>query len=177
MQPQSKIACALATLTVLVAGTTSQAKLGEDIGKYKQKVARAYTFKSQSTKDTKTNYIFSINIDPQLKKVDPDFGGSLNITADRSGKIIGETMALRLGKSTEIGKTIAVRYLLDFTYESLGRTLPKNTKEVANEVTSYKTVISNALLGTPQNIAYPKVQGKIVATKQGDDTLVFAATP
>jgi hypothetical protein len=177
MQPQYRITCALATLGSLLAGTSSQATLGEDISKYKAKVAHVYTSKSQTTKDNKTNYLYSINMDPQIKKVAPDFGGSLNITVDQSGKIIGQTMALRLGKNTDIGKTIAVRYLVDFAYESLGRTIPKDTKEVGNEVVSYTTVINKALIGDPQNIVYPKVKGKIVATKQSDDTLVFAATP
>jgi hypothetical protein len=177
MQLLCRITCALATLTTLLAGTASQARLGEDISKYKEKVAKVYATKSQSTKDGKTNYLFSINMDPQIIKVAPDFGGSLNITADQSGKIIGQTMALRLGKNIDIGKSIAVRYVLDFTYEALGRTVPKNTKEVGNEVVSYTTVINKALIGDPQNITYPKIKGKIVATKQSDDTIVFAATP
>jgi hypothetical protein len=80
MQLSCRIICALATLTTVLAGTASQARLGEDISKYKEKVAKVYTAKSQSTKDGKTSYLFSINMDPQISKVAPDFGGSLNIT-------------------------------------------------------------------------------------------------
>ena len=117
-------------------------------------------------------------MDPQIKKVAPEFGGSLNISVDPRWKdSIGQTMALRLGKNVDIGKTIAVRYFVDFSYESLGRTVPKNTKEVGNEVVSYTTAINKAMMGDPQNITYPKIKGKIVATKQSDDTIVFAATP
>jgi hypothetical protein len=177
MQLQYRITCALATLTTLLAGTASQARLGEEISKYKEKVAKVYTSKSQSSKDGKTSYLFSINMDPQIKKVAPDFGGSLNISVDPAGKIVGQTMALRLGKNVDIGKTIAVRYFVDFSYESLGRTVPKNTKEVGNEVVSYTTAINKAMMGDPQNITYPKIKGKIVATKLSDDTIAFAATP
>jgi hypothetical protein len=152
MQLQYRITCALATLTTLLAGTASQARLGEEISKYKEKVAKVYTSKS-------------------------NFGGSLNISVDPAGKIVGQTMALRLGKNVDIGKTIAVRYFVDFSYESLGRTVPKNTKEVGNEVVSYTTAINKAMMGDPQNITYPKIKGKIVATKLSDDTIAFAATP
>ena len=43
MQLQCRITCALATLTTLLAGTASQARLGEEISKYKEKVAKVYT--------------------------------------------------------------------------------------------------------------------------------------
>lgn len=83
-------------------------------------------------------------------------------------------MVLRLGKSVDVAKTIAVRYALDFAFESLGRNVPK---DIAGEVNSYTTVINNAMGGDPQYIRYPGVTGKITVTKQKDGSLVFAATP
>ncbi len=163
-------------LANFIGALPADAKLGEDIAKYKAKVAKAYTFKSQSEKAGKSYDVFSINVTPEIKKVAPEFGGGLTITVDK-GKITGQSMVLRLGKNEEIGKAIAVRYALDFAFEALGRSVPKHQKELVDEIDSYKTVIKNALAGDAQNVRYPNVAGKITVSKQKDGSLVFAATP
>ncbi len=111
-----------------------------------------------------------------MKEVAPEFGGGLTISVDK-GRISGQSMLLRLGQSKEAAKTIAVRYALDFAFESLGRAVPKNKTEIVDEVNSYTTVINNAMAGDPQNIRYPNINGKITVTMQKDGSLVFAATP
>ena len=175
MRSRSGILALLLLLFGLPA-TVAEAKLGEDISAYKAKVAKAYTLKSQSNKDGKTYCVFSINMNQQLKDIAPEFGGGLTISVDK-GKIIGQSMVLRLGQSKEAAKAIAVRYALDFAFESLGRPVPKTKAEISDEVNSYTTVINNAMAGDPQNVHYPNVKGKITVTMQKDGSLVFAATP
>ncbi|HEY9754458.1 MAG TPA: hypothetical protein V6C97_04825 [Oculatellaceae cyanobacterium] len=163
-------------LSTLFCATAADAKLGEEIDKYKQRVAKAYTLKNQATKDGKTNYSFVINSDPTLAKAAPGFGGGVTITVEH-GKITGQSMVLRLGQNSDVGKEIAVRFALDFAFEALGRAVPKTKKELSDEVNSYRTVINSALAGAPQNVRYPKLTGKITVSKTADGSLVLAATP
>jgi hypothetical protein len=154
----------------------AQARLGEDINRYKAKATKAYAFKAESTKGDKKYYQFVLKVPQELKQAAPEFSGGLTITAS-GGKIVGQSMVLSLGKSLLVGKAIAVRYALDFAFESLGRSVPKTAKSVSEEVKSYTEIINKALAGEPQNIRYPKVKGKITVTRQADGNLVMATTP
>lgn len=160
----------------MLSGTEAEARLGETYAAFKAKAAKGFTFKSESKKDTRTYYMFSMALDPSTLQAAPGFAGGLTVTVV-NGHVTGQSMVMRLGDNYEAGKTLATAHALDFAYEALGKPGPKNKEATEKEFQSYTSAIDKVLAGNPYNLRYPGFNGVITMSLSADQALIIAATP
>jgi hypothetical protein len=161
---------ALAAL-FFAANLPGQARLGETIGAYKSAIAREFKFKSQSKKDARTDYMYSLVVDQKTQEAAPGFAGGLTVSAV-GGRITGQSMVLRIGDSYEAGKTLVASHALKFAYEALGKPTPASTEK---EFNAYSIAIDQVLAGAAQNLRYPGFSGAINITRYGDGMILITA--
>lgn len=163
------------TLTVLFC-RAGEARLGESFQSFKVKAAKGFKFKTESKKETRTYYMYSMSLDPTTALAAPGFAGGLTVTVV-GGRVIGQSMVMRLGDNYEAGKALATAHALDFAYESLGKPSPKTKESTEKEFLAYTNAIDMVMGGSPQNLRYPGFSGVITLSLAPDQAVIIAATP
>ncbi len=163
------------TLTLLFCSSV-EARLGESFQSFKAKAAKGFKFKSESKKDTRTYYMYSMALDPTTTQAAPGFAGGLTVTVV-GGRVTGQSMVMRLGENYEAGKALATAHALDFAYESLGKPSPKTKESTEKEFQAYSQAIDMVMGGSPQNLRYPGFNGVITFSLAADQGVIIAATP
>jgi hypothetical protein len=154
----------------------AQAKIGDSIGAFRVKFARIFSLTDTSNKDGKTYYRFTLNNDPIQQKSSAGFSGGMTITCS-NGKIQGESLIVRLGKNTDMGKVFTVGLCLDITYEAIGKPIVTDKKEAGTEFRSYLNAVNQALTGTPQDIKYAGYNSRITMSHTGSGDILLAIAP
>lgn len=152
-----------------------QAKLGENYARFQATAAKGFKYKGRKDKDNHSYYMFTMQLDDATLTAAPGFSGGLTVTV-AAGKIIGQSMVLRLGENIEAGKVLAAVHVIDFIYEALGRPNPKSKEAVAEELRSYESAIDQCLEDIPQKVKYPDTPGKIIISKTQAGDIAVACT-
>ncbi len=171
----------LAATTISIALTLLQcslaeARLGESFATFKVKAAKGFKFKSETKKDTRTYYIYSMALDATTMQAAPGFAGGLTVTVV-NGHVTGQSMVMRFGDNYQAGKALATAHALDFAYEALGKPSPKTKESTEKEFTQYTSAIDQVMGGSPQNLRYPGFNGVITLSVSPDQGVIIAATP
>jgi len=162
---------AAVALLLLTCDWPAQARLGENIGAYKSAIAPTFKYKSQSKKDARTDYMYTMVVDQKTKEAAPGFAGGLTVS-EVNGRITGQSLVLRIGESYEAGKTLVTSKALEFAYEALGKPTPRSTEK---EFSAYSIAIDQVLAGAAQNLRYPGFSGAINITRFGDGEILITA--
>jgi len=152
------------------------AKIGEPIAAYRARVAAKYKFRSQDAKGAQTYYRFAYALTPDEEQRCPGFGTGITVTV-AGGKIVGQSMAIRLGDAYEESRNMASRRALDFILEAIGKPKSVSPTEDAQQLASIKSAIEQALISNPQNIQFPGFpqRSKLSCSATGD--LLIAVLP
>jgi hypothetical protein len=169
-------ATAISLSLTLLPSSIAEARLGEPYATFKVKAAKGFKFKSESKKDNRTYYMFSMSLDATTMQAAPGFAGGLTVTVI-NGHVTGQSMVMRLGENYEAGKALAVAHALDFAYESLGKPSPKSKDSTDREFQQYTNAIDMVIGGSPQNLRYPGFNGVITLSLASDQSVIIAATP
>jgi hypothetical protein len=164
----------LSSLT-LIHCSWAEARLGESFQSFRVKAAKGFKFKSESKRDTRTYYMYSMSLDPNTTQAAPGFAGGLTVTVV-NGKVTGQSMVMRLGDNYQAGKALATAHALDFAYESLGKPSP-NKESTEKEFQAYSQAIDMVMSGSPQNLRYPGFNGVITLSMAPEQGVIIAATP
>lgn len=162
--------------SLLLPSSTAEARLGEPFATFKVKAAKGFKFKSESKRDTRTYYMYSMSLDAPTMQAAPGFAGGLTVTVV-NGHVTGQSMVMRFGDNYEAGKALAVAHALDFAYESLGKPSPKSKESTEREFQQYTNAIDLVMAGNPQNLRYPGFNGVITLSLSSDQGVIIAATP
>lgn len=153
-----------------------QAKIGEPVSAYRARYAQKYKFRAQETRGAQTYLRFAFPLSPEEESQCPGFGTGITITV-ANGKIVGQSMAIRMGDAFDQGRALGSRRALDFILEAIGK--PKSTSKVEDEqqLASIKNAIEQALISNPQNIQFPGFpqRSKLSSSQSGD--LLIAVLP
>jgi len=165
-------------LTAACVFTTSgaQARLGEPINSFKNKASASFKFKSETKKEDRCYFMFTMNLDDKTREGAQGFAGGLTLTVV-DGKIVGQSMVLRLGENYEGGKALATLHCMDFAYESIGKPAPKSKQASEAEFSMYAAAIDQVLAGAPQHVKYPGFNDRITMSRTEDGNLLIAVTP
>lgn len=174
--PTILAATAISLSLTLLQSSSAEARLGEPYATFKVKAAKGFKFKSESKKDTRTYYMYSMSLDAPTMQAAPGFAGGLTVTVI-NGHVTGQSMVMRLGENYEAGKTLAVAHALDFAYEALGKPSPKSKESTDREFQQYTNAIDLVIGGSPQNLRYPGFNGVITLSLASDQSVIIAATP
>ena len=153
-----------------------QAKIGEPFANYRTKVAAKFRFRTQEAKGAQTYYRFAYPLTPDEEQRCPGFGTGVTITV-AGGKIVGQSMAVRLGDAYDESRAMASRRALDFILEAIGKAKSLSPTEDAQQLASIKNAIEQALISNPQNIQFPGFpqRAKLSCSATGD--LLIAVLP
>lgn len=169
-------ATALACACLLNPATFADAKIGDSIAAYRAKTAGKYRFKSQDVRGEVTYYRFGYTVTPEEEALNSGFGIGITITVS-GGKIVGQSMAIRMGSSYEEGRKMAARRALDFILEGIGKAKSSSPSEDAQQISSIRNALEQALVYSPQNIQFPGFpqRSKLSVSSEGD--LLIAILP
>lgn len=157
-------------------GIRVESRVGDPIQSFQAKNARVFIYKDHTTRANKVYYHYSLISDQAQQKSSPGFAGGMTITTD-SGKVLSESLVIRLGTNSQVGKLMACAIFLDITYDAIGKPLP--TKEIVkqSEFDSYMKAIDGALAGQPQIIEYKTYPMKIMVSKTNNNDLLLTIMP
>lgn len=152
------------------------AKIGEAFATYRAKVAAKYQFRTQEAKGAQTYYRFVHPLTPDEQQRCPGFATGITITV-AGGKIVGQSMAVRMGDAYDESRNMASRRALDFILEAIGKAKSASPTEDAQQLASIKSAIEQALISNPQNIQFPGFpqRSKLSCSAAGD--LLIAVLP
>lgn len=171
-----KAALALACVVSLSPVMSADAKIGDSIAAYRAKNANKYRFKSQDTRGAMTYYRFGYTVSPEEEAANSGFGVGITITVS-GGKIVGQSMAIRMGSNYEEGRKMAARKALEFILEGIGKAKSTSPTEDAQQISSIRNALEQALVYSPQNIQFPGFpqRSKLSVSSEGD--LLVAILP
>lgn len=115
-------------------------------------------------------------LDKQTTQGAPGFSSAITLTVV-DGKIVGQSMIIRIGENVQGGKALATLHAMDFVYEALGKAAPKNKSATESEFSQYQMAIDQVLSGFPQHVKYPHYAAVITMSRTPDGDLLLAATP
>lgn len=166
----------LAIAATLAGQMPCLAKIGEPISAYRARTAVKYKFRSQDTRGTQVNYRFAFPLTPEEEAQCPGFATGITVTA-AGGKIVGQSMAIRMGDSYDAGRNLAARRALDFILEAIGKPKSTSQSEDAQQLASIKNAIEQALISNPQNIQFPGFPQRSKLSCSPDGDLLVAVLP
>lgn len=152
------------------------AKIGEPIASYRARIAARYKFRSQEARGTQTNYRYAYPLTPEEETRCPGFATGITVTV-AGGKIVGQSMAIRMGDAYDEGRNMAARRSLDFILEAIGKPKSTSQTEDAQQLASIKSAIEQALISNPQNIQFPGFPQRSKLSCSPDGDLLVAVLP
>jgi hypothetical protein len=162
--------------TTMLLGQAAEAKLGEGISTFAQKMSNAFFLKTQTTKGEVAYLMYTLIGDPNRQKLSPGFGGGVTLTI-KEGVISGESLLVRLGDNPKAGKAIAAVLALSVAYEALGKEPPTQAAVQERELNAYLKAIEAALNGSPQTIRYRGFNPKITILSSKTKDVLLTVTP
>lgn len=174
MAPEASLV-RLAILLGLVSASCApaDARIGESLGSFKAKCAQFYTQKNEKKKEDRTYIMYSLK--PNASQPS-GFGVGMTVTIV-DGKVVGQSMAIRMGDNYELGKVQAIGHTIAFINETLGRPITTDPAAVQKEFSDLGQAVEQALAGSAQDIRYPGYTSRIRIARSGDGDLLLAATP
>ena len=168
---------ALLLLTASFAsGNGAEGKIGGTLQTFQTRNAKLFAFKSRTVKEDKIYYVYSLTSHPAQQHSSPGFAGGATLTTS-GGKILGESVVLRLGADQEVGRILAAAICMDLTYEAIGKAAPKTDTLRAYEFNSYTSAITRGLQGMPQTIRYKNCPFRITISRTNENNVLLAITP
>ena len=82
--------------------------------------------------------------DANVQQQAPNFAAGITVTVVDK-KIVGESMALRIGDNYATGKELATLHVMDFAYESLGKPAPASEAAANAELNEFSSAIDRVL--------------------------------
>ena len=152
------------------------AKIGEQISTFRNKTATKYRFRTQESRGAQINYRFAFPLTPDEETRCPGFGTGVTVTA-AGGKIVGQSMAIRMGDAYDEGRALAGRRALDFILEGIGKPKSTSQSEDAQQLASIKSAIEQAMISNPQNIQFPGFPQRAKLSCSPDGDLLIAVLP
>ncbi len=152
------------------------AKIGEPIATFRAKTAAKYKFRTQESRGAQTNYRFAFPLTPDEETRCPGFGTGVTVTV-AGGKIVGQSMAIRMGDAYDEGRAMAARRALDFILEGIGKPKSTSQSEDAQQLASIKSAIEQAMISNPQNIQFPGFPQRSKLSCSPDGDLLIAVLP
>jgi hypothetical protein len=166
------LACAAVSLSSV---PPAQARLGESLRSFKSKAEHSYKFVKETKKEDRSYESFIMIVDNKLKESAPGFAVAETLTVV-DGKIVGQSMVIRVGENYEGGKALATLHAMDFAYESIGKP-PPNKQVAEEEFKQLQFAVDQVLVGMPQHIKYPHYKARITLSRSNEGELLVAATP
>jgi hypothetical protein len=154
----------------------AQAKFGDSIDSFKQKMVSHFKYVSMEKKNEKIYYHFSVNTDRKIQQNSAGFAGGLTITTEK-GKISGESLLVQLGNDQNIGNKLAAILCLNLAYDALGKPIPNSDQDKQTEFNAYSKATSDALSGQPGHINYPGYSSQLIFSQTHDGNLLFVINP
>lgn len=162
---------AIVALTAIVP-LNVEAKFGDAIDMFRQKMANHFKLVSQEKKNEKTYYHFAVNTDNKIQRATAGFAGGLTISTE-NGKINGESLLVQLGMDDDIGKKLAATLALNLAYEALNKPIPNEPKDKQAEFNAYLKAVDEALAGQAGHISYPGYANQLIFSKTNTGNLLF----
>ena len=156
--------------------TPCHAKIGEQISVFRAKTAARLKFRTQEARGAQTNYRFVYPLTPEEETRCPGFATGITVTV-AGGKIVGQSMAIRMGDAYDEGRVLAARRSLDFILEAIGKPKSTSQTEDAQQLASIKSAIEQALISNPQNIQFPGFPQRSKLSCSADGDLLVAVLP
>lgn len=157
-------------------GHPVEAKIGEQISVFRAKTAARLKFRTQEARGAQTNYRFAYPLTPDEETRCPGFATGITVTV-AGGKIVGQSMAIRMGDAYDEGRALAARRSLDFILEAIGKPKSTSQTEDAQQLASIKNAIEQALISNPQNIQFPGFPQRSKLSCSPDGDLLVAVLP
>ncbi|MCC7532283.1 MAG: hypothetical protein IT342_27515 [Candidatus Melainabacteria bacterium] len=154
----------------------SYAKIGESISSFRNKTAQKFKFRTQESRGAQTNYRFAFPLTPEEEARCPGFGTGVTVTV-AGGKIVGQSMAIRMGDAYDEGRAMAARRALDFILEAIGKPKSTSQSEDSQQLASIKSAIEQAMISNPQNIQFPGFPQRAKLSCSPDGDLLIAVLP
>jgi hypothetical protein len=167
------LSSSLPLIAIYFTCTPAHARLGESVSIFINKNKDVYKLKGTSSSEGVTHYNFSLIVDETERSAAPGFGAGLTVTV-QAGKIVGQSMALSLGRDRFIGAQLAGAYGLKFALDAIGRTMPGDKRAQDKELEVFNKTAAEALLGMPREISYPGFDARIILSKSQDGNLLVA---
>lgn len=152
------------------------AKIGEQISAFRAKTSARLKFRTQEARGAQTNYRFAFPLTPDEETRCPGFATGITVTV-AGGKIVGQSMAIRMGDAYDEGRALAARRALDFILEAIGKPKSTSQSEDAQQLASIKSAIEQALISNPQNIQFPGFPQRSKLSCSPDGDLLVAVLP
>jgi len=146
------------------------------VSSFENKMKKLFLLKDRSAKGDITYYRYVLIGDQDRQKHSPGFGAGLTLTTN-ANKIEGESLLIKLGANRNVGSMFSVMLCLNVSYEALGKSPPKSSQSINDEIRAYSSAIERALAGSPQSIRYKDCPVKITLSNTKDSDLLLAITP
>lgn len=168
---------ALLPLAIIISSQQPcEAKIGEQISVFRAKTASRLKFRTQESRGAQVNYRFAFPLTPDEETRCPGFATGITVTV-AGGKIVGQSMAIRMGDAYDEGRMLAARRSLDFILEAIGKPKSTSQTEDAQQLASIKSAIEQALISNPQNIQFPGFPQRSKLSCSPDGDLLVAVLP
>ncbi len=154
----------------------AQAKFGDSIDKFRQKMASHFTYLNTEKKNAKIYHHFSVVTDSKIGSADPGFAGGLTITTE-NGKMTGESLLVKLGIADDIGKRLAATLCLNLAYDALGKPIPSTDQDQKAEYDAYFRAVDDAMSRQAGHISYSGYSSQLLFSQTNDGNLLFVINP
>ncbi len=154
----------------------AEAKLGDSIDTFKQKMSSHFQYINMETKGGKVYHHFSVKTNTKIQQSSAGFAGGLTITTI-AGKITGESLLVQLGTDDTIGEKLAAVLCLNLAYNALGKPIPASAQDKRVEFDAYLRAVSDAKSGQPGHISYPGYSSQLIFSQTAEGNLLFVINP
>lgn len=170
-------------VTLLLALTCTQnaeARLGEDFGAYLQrftKTTKSLKPLAQMPGVSTQHFTFEVNVPMDQKKASPGFAAGVTVTVTE-GKIVGQSLAVKLGNNVTVGQKLAGIHGFSFAYEAIGKAIPPTRDKAEVEFKAFCDAVDRTCLGEQQYLRYPGFKALItIRTDPTSGNILIGATP
>lgn len=171
---------AILLLLSLTCPQNAEARLGEDFGAYLQrftKTTKSLKPLAQMPGVSTQHFTFEVNVPMDQKKASPGFAAGVTVTVTE-GKIVGQSLAVKLGNNVTVGQKLAGIHGFSFAYEAIGKTIPPTRDKAEVEFKAFCNAVDRACLGEQQYLRYPGFRALItIRTDPTSGNIQIAATP
>lgn len=154
----------------------AQAKFGDSIDTFKQKMSMHFSYINAENKNAKIYHHFSVKTDNKIRRASQGFAGGLTVTTE-NGKMTGISLLVQLGSDHFIGRKLASILCLNLAYDALGKPIPTSNKDQEAEFRAYSKAVSDAMARQPGHINYPGYSSQLLFSETNDGKLLFVINP
>lgn len=148
-----------------------EARLNESFQGYKTRVSGESKLIAQNG----DNYMFELTLDPQTKSICPGYAAGVTVTV-KTGKITGQSLAIRLGNNAYLGSMLSSQQIYRFISEAAGKPLPKDSKQQEQETQPVRQAVTLALMGQAQTLKLAGYDVNVVISRDSGGNLIVGVT-